>query len=248
MPSSPETFKQEMTFSSYQSRRYSYWLDVLQPWLEEYWYVIPAIIVAGLISFCTWWFFIRTITVTGTLESLQWSRTVYVQRLDWYNDSSRWGCPEGSRGCYTAWEVVGTQRYASGSHQESRQSCYGTGSNRSCTTFYSTITDYSYRNIYGTVWHYQRPQWDDDHYSKLTGDRSQAKVWPIPTILPGQRQGHSEEELFGNFIAESKTYKCDADTTNWSSAFIGARWDIYLNSSGDLKGCNPQPGAATHGF
>jgi len=220
-----------------------------------------AILVGGIWGYRE--FMVRQ-TLPATIQSVSWSRTMPVEIFTWVSDNNQSGCPSGSRECTSGREVVGSERYQSGSHQEPIYSSRSVPDGETCTTSqnpdgsytrscspktrtetyissYDTVPDYSYRDVYGTVYRFEVQQWIFSRNLTTSGDNWEP-FWYNDYVLGRDSE---PERLSGN---NSESYSivlvtADGETHRWSSgneaewkAFQSgaALFEVILNGNGRL--------------
>lgn len=208
--------------------------------------------------------FIVRQSLPATIQSVSWSRTMPVEVYTWVNDNNQSGCPTGSRSCTSAREVVGQERYQSGSHQEPIYSSMTVSDGESCTTSqnpngsytrsctpktrtesyisgYRTVPDYSYRDVYGTVYRFQVQRWVFSRNLTSSGNDWEPYWYSDYTL---GRNGE-QERLSGNNTESYSIVLVTADgrTHNWNTsneiewhAFQNGEtsFEVILNGNGGL--------------
>lgn len=170
-----------------------------------------AAIIIGLIIWRVQatWYSKASATVTG----FSWTRTIDVDRVHWDSQSNTTGCPSGSHDCQSYYQKTG-------------QTCYGTGTSKTCT------------DNYGWEYDYTVPIWHVDHTARAGGD-TRTPEWPSFTLDQSdpdrpERVGIRRENyqiIFTSTEKANTTYHWSVPEAQWLKAVLGTGYSLRVHDA-----------------
>lgn len=178
----------------------------------------------------------RTEEVTGTVESVNWTRTIEIEELvpveheAWRDEIP----PEGVVGSCTQ-KVRRTQNEPASNAKEVCGTPYtvDTGSG-----FGEVVQDCKYE-VYENFCKYTLDEWREVDEVSLSGNDF-SPSWPNPTLTSSRREGDREEVYRCIFNTESGQYTyATSNQQNFTRCEIGSRWLLKVNTFGMVNAIEP---------
>jgi hypothetical protein len=199
------------------------------------WMALPVVAILALCCLVVGFLFFRTTSLTGTVQSTQWQRTIDIEAQR-----------EVTKEAWHDQVPSGADTFSCRQEYRSRQDNPAPGAKEVCSTEYvdqgngsAKVVETCYYEIYEDYCKYKAMEWQTVDQAVAQGTDLQL-YWPQVSLASGQREGKRIENYNVDFDTKDGLKQF---TTTDASLFVqfepGSQWALSVNTFGSVVDVSP---------